>query len=459
MKAVVFDDEKTILNVIKKILEKEGIKVWTYESGKEAFDIILDKKPDIVFLDIRLKDADGIEILKQISSLEDKPFVIMISGYNDYKYLIQAMKLGAFDYIPKPFDIDKIKKAVKAIKDTLNSRSEVLNVGTEIIGKSPVMTEVFKLVGRASITDEPVLITGESGTGKEIIANLVHKFSNRTDKPFIAINCAAIPEDLIESELFGYEKGAFTGANSSKKGKFELANGGTIFLDEINQLSYDAQGKLLRAIQEKEITPIGSTKSKKINVKIIAATNQPLGKLVEEGKFREDLYYRLSVFEINIPPLRERKEDIPDLIKLFTKQVLTKLGIKKGGFTKESIEILQNYHWPGNVRQLRNLVNKLVSIYRERYITPELLPEDIYSSSGSKGITTDFDKLIRQRIKQKILYNEKDIYANIIKNIEKILIEEALEQTNHNISQAAKILGVHRNTIYNKIKELNIKVK
>ncbi len=454
MKAVVFDDERTILNVIKKILKKENIDVKTFEKGENAVNVIKDIKPDIVFLDINLKDTDGIEILKEISSFEEKPFVVMISGYNDYKYLIEAMKLGAYDYIPKPFDIDKIKKIVKEIKETVETPSSELNVSSEIVGKSPLMANVFKLVGRASTTDEPVLITGESGTGKEVIANLIHKFSPRSEKPFIAINCAAIPADLIESELFGYEKGAFTGAVSSKKGKFELANGGTLFLDEINQLPYEAQGKLLRAIQEKEITPLGSAKNVKINVKIIAATNENLKELVEKGLFREDLYYRLSVFEINLPPLRERKEDIPELVKLFTKQTLKKLGLKKGGFSEESIEVLKNYNFPGNIRELKNLVSKLISIYRERIITPDLLPPDI-----SRNNKFNIYEVFKKEIKFKLLNNEKNIYYNVINEFEKILIEEALKITKGNISKAAVLLGIHRNTLHKKIKELNLNIK
>ncbi|EDP73946.1 sigma-54 dependent transcriptional regulator [Hydrogenivirga sp. 128-5-R1-1] len=452
MKAVVFDDEKTILNVIRKILKKENIEVYTFERGKNAVNLIKELKPDIVFLDINLKDANGIDILKEISRFEEKPFVVMISGYNDYKYLIEAMKLGAYDYIPKPFDIDKIKKIVKEIKETIKIPTNEINVSTEIVGKSPLMANVFKLVGRASTTDEPVLITGESGTGKEVIANLIHKFSPRSENPFIAINCAAIPGDLIESELFGFEKGAFTGAITSKKGKFELADKGTLFLDEISQLTYDAQGKLLRAIQEKEIIPIGSNKSIKIDVKIIAATNENLKALVEKGLFREDLFYRLSVFEINLPPLRERKEDIIELINLFTKQTLKKLGLKKGGFSEESIEILQNYDFPGNVRELKNLVSKLISIYRERIITPDLLPPEVRNEPAF-----DIYQMFRKEIQTKLLNNEKDIYYNIINGFEKILIEEALKVSKGNISKAANLLGIHRNTLHKKIKELNLK--
>jgi len=455
MKAIVFDDEKTILKVMKKLLEKENIEAKIYEKGKNALHIIKEEKPEIVFLDIKLKDSNGIDILKEINSLEEKPFVVMISGHNEYNYLIEAMKLGAYDYIPKPFDIEKIRKIVKEIKDSINKNSKVYSIGTDIIGKSPAMSNIFKLVGRASITDEPVLITGESGTGKEVIANLIHKFSNRSDKEFIAINCAAIPSDLLESELFGYEKGAFTGANTSKKGKFLIADKGTIFLDEISELPYDAQGKLLRVLQEKEVLPIGSSKLHKIDVKIITATNKDLKKLVKEGKFREDLYYRLSVFEIHIPPLRERKEDIPELINLFTKKSLEKYNLKKGGFTKESVEILTNYDFPGNVRQLKNLVSKMISLYRERPITPDLLPEEI----NGRIKNNNWFLLLKEDIKNKIVNNKENIYNDIIIMVEKILIEEALKAANNNISGASKLLGIHRNTIHKKIKQLNIKVK
>ncbi|RMA92501.1 sigma-54-dependent transcriptional regulator [Hydrogenothermus marinus] len=456
MKALVFDDEKSILKAMKKLLEKENVEVKLYDSAKKALNIIKEESPDIVFLDISFKDSNGLEVLKQISKLEEKPYVVMISGYDEYNYLIEAMKFGAYDYIPKPFDVAKIKEIINDIKKSINKKSENVNAKSEIVGKSPAMTQVFKLVGRAAITDEPVLITGESGTGKEVIANLIHKFSNRSKNQFVAINCAAIPEDLIESELFGYEKGAFTGANTKKEGKFLLADKGSIFLDEISELPYNAQGKLLRVLQEKDVSPIGSNKTYKVDIKVIAATNKDLKKLVEEGKFREDLYYRLSVFEIYIPPLRERKEDIPELINLFTKQALKAYNLKDGGFTKEAINMLTNYSFPGNVRQLKNIVNRMISLYRERPITPELLPAEIKGNiEKDKWL-----KFLKEEINDLFILNKSEnVYNNIVNKVEKLLIEEALNLTNNNISKASKLLGIHRNTIHKKIKELGIDKK
>ncbi|WP_457621835.1 sigma-54-dependent transcriptional regulator [Persephonella sp.] len=456
MKALVFDDERTIRNVLKKVLIKEDLIVKTYESGKDAVRIIQEEEPDIVFLDISLGDSDGLEILRQVIGLENKPFVVMISGHNEYNYLIEAMRLGAYDYIPKPFDIDRIRKVVNDIKKISGAQTVSESLDIDIVGKSPAMREVFKTVGRAGASDEPVLITGESGTGKEVIAKLIHRYSNRSDKPFVAINCAAIPSGLIESELFGYEKGAFTGADRPKKGKFLIADGGTIFLDEISEMSLEAQSKLLRVLQEMEVTPVGSSRTYSIDVRVISATNKDLIKLVAEGKFREDLFYRLSVIEIHLPPLRERKEDIPDLIDLFSKQAMKKYGLKRGGFTKEAVEIMMGYDYPGNVRELKNIVNKLIALHRERPITPDLIPAKITGSEEFAG--TDWKEGFVKEIRSLILQNKKNIYVKMIEEAERLVIQEALKYTNGNISEAAKFLGIHRNTIHRKIEDLNISV-
>ncbi|NPA12581.1 MAG: sigma-54-dependent Fis family transcriptional regulator [Aquificae bacterium] len=453
MKALVFDDERTIRKVIEKVLKKENLQVKSYETGKDAVDIIKKENPQIVFLDISLPDADGMEILKSVVSLENRPYIIMISGHDEYNYLIEAMKLGAFDYIPKPFDIEKIRKVVQEIKEIISAKTVADTTDVDIIGKSPAMKEVFKIVGRASASNQPVLITGESGTGKEVVAKLIHKYSNRADKPFIAINCAAIPSGLIESELFGYEKGAFTGADRSRQGKFQAADGGTIFLDEISELPLEAQGKLLRALQDMEITPVGSTKSIKVDVRVIAATNKNLVKLIAEEKFREDLFYRLSVIEINLPPLRERKEDIPELVELFTKQALKIHGLQKGGFTPEAVELLKQYDFPGNIRELRNLVHKLIAIYRERPITPDLIKLQI---QPQKQIIMDWQEGLREEVAKLFSKGSENIYPQLIQQAEKVVIQEVLKYTKGNISEASKYLGIHRNTVHKKIEELEI---
>ncbi len=458
MKAVVFDDEKTIRNVLKKVLQKEGLQVETFSSGLGAVEIIKEIKPDVVFLDIFLEDSNGIDILKDIVSMEDYPFVVMISGHDEYRYIIEAMRLGAYDYIVKPFDINHIRKVINDIKKTIDQSPVLEKSSIDIVGKSPSMRNIFKIVGRAANTVEPVLITGESGTGKEIIARLIHLYSDRKDKPFIAVNCAAIPLGLVESELFGYERGAFTGAEKSKKGKFLAANGGTIFLDEVSEMPLESQGKLLRVIQEMEVTPVGSTDTYKVDVKIIAATNKDLIKLIAEGKFREDLFYRLSVIEINVPPLRERKEDIPELIELFTKQALEKHGLKRGGFTKEAVEYMKKYDYPGNVRELKNIVFKMIAIHRERPITPELLPDFIYKEKN-QFYTSDWKEGLVKEVNKLIKNNRKNIYLKLLSDFEEVLLKETLKHTGGNISEAAKILGIHRNTIHRKVDELNINVK
>jgi len=459
MKAFIFDDEKTIRNVLKKLLLKEGLSVEVFDSGENAVDTIKKEKPDIVFLDIFLGNENGIEILREISNLEKKPYVIMISGHDEYQHLIEAMKLGAYDYIPKPFDLSKIRKIIREIGEIISTDSIIENPSTDIIGKSPAMRNVFKIVGRASMGNDPVLITGESGTGKEIVAKLIHKFSSRGNKPFVAINCAAIPLGLVESELFGHEKGAFTGADNNKKGKFMQADGGTLFLDEISELPYEAQGKLLRVLQEMEVSPVGSNKTYSVDVRIIAATNKDLIKLIAEGKFREDLFFRLSVIEINLPPLRERKDDIPALIELFTKEAFKRYGIKKGGFTEKSIEIIKEYDFPGNIRELKNLVNKLILIYRERPITPDIVRKYLFPLDLQESINGNWRYGYAEEIKNMLQKNKKNIYLKLVEEAEKIVIEEVLKYTKGNISEAAKFLGIHRNTVHKKVEELDIDVR
>ncbi|MCX7737916.1 MAG: sigma-54 dependent transcriptional regulator [Hydrogenothermaceae bacterium] len=456
MKGLIFEDEKTVRNVLKRILQKESIEVLDFESGENATETIKRERPELIFLDIGLKNSNGFDILRYTNGMEDRPYVVIISGHSEHRYLIEAMKLGAYDYITKPFDIEKIKSVVNEIKQSLRLKIVSSVPKEEVIGNSQSMKEVFKLVGRAGASKEPVLITGESGTGKEIIANLIHRFSDRSDKPFIPINMAAIPIGLVESELFGYEKGAFTGADKAKEGKFLQANNGTLFLDEIGEMPLEAQAKLLRAIQEMEIVPIGGRKPIKVDVRIIAATNKDLIKLVAEGKFREDLFYRISVFEIHLPTLKERKEDIPELVNLFTKQALSQLGLKSGGFTPESIKFLTNYSFPGNVRELKNLVFKLITTYRDRPITPDLLPVNI---KGEEEKNFDWKKGLEIEVRKLLTRKRKNIYIKLIEDAEYILIKEAIKHTEGNITEAAKLLGLHRNTISRKIKELEIVLK
>lgn len=455
MKVLIFEDEKTVRSVLKRILQKESIDVVDLESGEEAQSIIKKERPDLIFLDIGLKNSNGFDILKFTNTLAEPPYVVVISGHSEHKYIIEAMKLGAYDYITKPFDIERVKSVINEIKQSIKLKVVSTVPKEEIVANSPVMKDVMKLVGRAAASKEPVLITGESGTGKEVIANLIHNFSDRADKPFVAINMAAIPIGLIESELFGYEKGAFTGADRNKEGKFVQANGGTLFLDEIGEMSLEAQGKLLRAIQEMEVLPIGSKKPIKVDTRIIAATNKDLIKLVAEGKFREDLFYRISVFEIHLPTLKERKEDIPQLVNLFTKQALAQLGLKSGGFTPESIKFLTNYSFPGNIRELKNLVFKLITTYRDRPITPDLLPANI---KGEEEKSFDWKKSLEIEVRKLLTRRRKNIYIKLVEDAEYILIKEAVRYTEGNISEAAKLLGLHRNTIARKIKELEIEV-
>ena len=457
---LIVDDDKDLRQTLSYILEIEGYKVFSAENGKQAMIEIQNKLPDIIFLDIRLPDISGMKILDKLKKIipEYDGSVIMLTAYGDIKGAIEAMKLGAFDYLTKPFNNEeliltiqkalktqRLSKEVKILREKLEDK-----IATETeMGKSFQIKQTLKKVEMIAPTNMSVIIQGKTGTGKEVIANLIHQKSLRKDKPFIAIDCGAIPESLVESELFGYEKGAFTGADKTKEGKFELANDGTLFLDEITNLPAEAQAKILRAIEERNITHIGGKKSIKVDVRIITASNIDLPVAVHQDKFREDLYHRINEFKITLPLLQERKDDIPILSNVFLKEANKELQKNIEGFTTAAIKKLLNYSWPGNVRELKNVIKRAVLFEDGELITPETLEfeDNINRNIYPKDSIEDYtNKLLEKGYSLSELYY--DIEKEIIKNI--------LEQVHYNKSKAAKILGIDRNTLYSKMKNMGI---
>jgi two-component system nitrogen regulation response regulator GlnG len=394
----------------------------------------------------------------------------VVSAKNNLQTAISATKQGAYEYLPKPFDLDELQKLVKkALESKQNSKNKTkLKNESEkqlIVGRSPSMQELYKSIARLSQNDLTVMIYGESGTGKELVAKALHKYSARSEKPFIALNMAAIPNDLIESELFGHEKGSFTGAHQKSDGKFKLAEKGTLFLDEIGDMPIDAQTRLLRVLQEGEFTPIGGKEKILADTRIIAATHKNLSSLIEKGEFREDLFYRLNVVPINIPPLRERKEDIPELVNHFLEKAKTlKLEPKK--FNTESFQILEKYQWPGNVRELENFILKLCALYADEIIMNEDLVKEIKNLQklDQQMLDTDsqFSKILENYLSKNInkinTEYQGDVYNYFVTELEKVLLFEVLKNKNGNQLKAAELLGLNRNTLRKKITELNISI-
>jgi len=447
---LVVDDEMNVIESFKHILE-DNYRVLTATNGEEALEKVEKENLDVVLLDIKMPGMDGIEILRRIKEMNENVDIIMVTAVQTTKTAIEAMKLGAYDYITKPFDVDEVIVSINKALEKRYLTREVSYLRSQvtkpvkfdnIIGTSEKMRQVYEIVSEMAQNDVTVLISGETGTGKELIARAIHFNGLRKDKPFITVDCASIPENLLESELFGHEKGAFTDATSQKLGRFDLANNGTLFLDEISNLKIDTQGKILRALQEKEIQRVGGVKTIKIDVRIISATNIDLKRAIKEGKFREDLYYRLNVVPIELPPLRERKEDIPLLVNYFLGIFNREFGKKVKNVTLEAMKFLTAYRWPGNVRELRNVIERLVALVKEEVISHRRLPLDILLSVNTdEGNGEEEGTLLREAREQ----------------FEKQFILGVLEKVNWNQTEAAKILGVHRNTLMLKMQNLGIK--
>lgn len=434
---LLIEDEKLMRVTLEDALRSAGYDVVSFENGSDAIAALKENSFSIVVTDVRLPDTDGFEILKDIIKNKSETLVILMTAFGTIKDAVEAMKLGAFDYITKPFSLDEFILIIERALDVIRLKEENLRLKKDldryfsfpnIIGESDKMKEVFSLIERVSKTDSTVLICGESGTGKELIATTIHYQSKRKDKPLIKVNCGAIPETLIESELFGYEKGAFTGALKRKPGRFELASGGTIFLDEIGDLPQGTQAKLLRVLQEMTFERLGGTETIKVDVRIIAATNKDIEEEVKNGNFREDLFYRLNVIPIYIPPLRDRKEDIPLLIEFFLEKYNTRFS-KNVRFSKEALEILYGYNYPGNVREVENIIERSVALAVDDVVTREDLPPQFH-----KGKQKPFISL-----------------SKIVSDAEKEHIERVLKATGGNKTKAAEILGISRKTLWEKL--------
>jgi two-component system response regulator AtoC len=449
-RVLVVDDEESVCQMLHDLLEAEGYLVSVALHASKALEYLRGEEINAALVDIRMPDIDGLEFLTQVQGMGYPLPVILMTAYGTTDTAIQAMKLGAFDYVLKPFNIDEllltVKKAVevdrmtrevKALRRELAGKAPGEKI-EELIGRSPAMQEVYKQIGRVADTDYTVLVLGETGTGKELVAGAIHRNSGRKEGPFIRINCAAIPENLLESELFGYEKGAFTGAANKKLGKFELAHGGTLFLDEISEVPLGMQVKLLRVLQEKEFERVGGTRTIKLDARVIAATNRDLVQMVREGSFREDLYYRLNVVTIQMPPLRDRKEDIGLLAAHFTKAAAAKLSKPVQGLSDEVIEAFKSYDWPGNVRELKNVCERAAVLTRGLLITRDELPATLQPG-------------FRENISAK--WAAGQTLQEIMGDVERNIILQSLKEHNYNRTKTALALGISRRTLYGKIKE------
>ena len=448
MKILVIDDQTAILESLSMFFSEKGYETLTAEYGKEGLEKVQSEQPDIVISDIRLPDVNGIEVLKTIRSINDQIFVIMITAFHDMETTIEAMKYGAYDYIHKPINIDELDVSVNKVAEALtlkNNLSIYLNDQKiqykldTIIGKTKSIQQIFKLIGLTCNNKATVLIQGESGTGKELISKAIHYNGIMRDEPFVGINCSALVETLLESELFGHEKGAFTNALYAKKGKFELAKNGTIFLDEISELPLSTQAKILRFLQEKEFERVGGEKTIKSDARIIAATNKNLIKMVRDGSFREDLFFRLKVITISVPPLRERKSDIPLLVDFFLHKISKELHKRPRQISQRALEKIMQYRWPGNVRELENVLMRAVVLSRDEVIMEE------HISIFSEVEVGAYPAL-------------KETHFKSLEELEKEHIKKALLKVDGQKGKACELLKISRPTLRKKIQKYNIRV-
>jgi two-component system nitrogen regulation response regulator GlnG len=472
---LVADDEESMRWVLSKALKRKGFTVDLADDGRQALALIQENSYDLAILDIKMPGMSGLDLLDRIREMKSDLLVVIMTAEASMKNAVEAMKRGAYDYITKPFDLDVIDAIVEKVGRAREIAGQVsllkqelkehYQVEKNIIGNSAAMQSIYKTIGKVADSDITILIQGESGTGKEMVARAIHFNSGRLGKPFVAINCAAIPRDLLESELFGSERGAFTGASERKQGKFEQANQGTIFLDEIGDMPLDLQAKILRVLQEHEVTRVGGTQSIAVNVRIVAATNQELQERVRQREFREDLYYRLNVVPITLAPLRERRDDIPDLVRYFLDRTCTELSIPPKQLTPEAMALLARYSWPGNVRELENTIKRAVILSNDPMLTEADF--DGLQPEGGETATTPQDASLEAIVEAKLRscltgiekLDKSDIHAKVLQQVERPLIRYILEKTRWNQVKAADILGINRNTLRKKIHDLEIELK
>ena len=452
---LIVDDDKDIRFFVSSALRDEGYETIVAGDGNRALKQVTKRSPNLVLLDVKLPGVDGIEILQKLKTIDKDIIIIMITAYGNVKGAVEAMKYGAFDYISKPFhseelvltikralETQSLSKEVEILRKRLDGKADVEN----LMGESTRIKQVFEQVKIIAPTNMTVIVQGESGAGKELVAQMIHQESIRKEKPFVAIDSGAIPDALVESELFGYEKGAFTGADTSKEGKFEQAHGGTLFLDEITNLPEAAQVKLLRVVEGRKLHHIGGRKSIGIDVRIIVATNTDLSEVVRRGKLREDLFHRLNEFHIELPPLRERKEDIAVLSKRFLEEANEELGKNVKGFSSEAVKLLLDYHWPGNVRELKNTVKKAVLLAGSK----DIVPANLSLSGASPRRKVDFQRDLEKGV------SLREITKKVTREVERDIIKRTLEKANGNKTRTAKILKIDRMTLYSKLKEFQL---
>ena len=465
---LIADDDDSLRQILAATLERAGYKTVKARNGTETLARVKREDIDVILLDIWLGDANGLELIEDIQQHNSAASIIIITAHGTTQTAIDAAKRRAYGYLTKPIDqkelISLVARAADATHQTKNlktSASPEFDSQGKMVGQSAVMQEVYLKIGRAAVSDETVLVLGESGTGKELVAELIHQNSPRAQNPFVVVDCGAMPSSLIESALFGHVKGAYTDAHSTRKGKFEQADSGTIFLDEIGELPIEVQTKLLRVLQEREVEPMGGTETHAVDVRIIAATNRRLETAITQKAFREDLYYRLNVIPISLPPLRERKEDIPELIDLFTRQFVEEYQLAEIGISTEVVKQLTSYDWPGNVRELENAIKRALVMCSGQMLLPEhfdTIFEKTASISEPGNLDAKIHALLQVHVEQWMESGAPlgELYTEIRETFEKPLFKIVLAHTNGNRSKAAEILGINRNTLHTKLVEYKI---
>ena len=443
---LIIEDDKAIVDVLRMILEHDGFRIEQAYNGPTGIEKFKEVKPDIVLLDIKMPKMDGIEVLQEIRKIDNGSVIIMISGHGNIETAVQTTKLGAYDFISKPFDVDRLKLTIQnglKYRELLaenENMKKLIKPYEQLAGKSEEMKKLKELIVKVAQTSSRVLITGENGTGKELAANEIYKQSSRNGEPFIHVNCAIIPKDLIEVELFGCVEGYLSYSPGKRIGKFEMADGGTLFLDEISDLSTESQGKLLNVLNENKIEPLGSNSEIPVNVRLISSTNTDLDDLIKQGKFREDLFHRLNVLTINVPPLRNHKDDIPELVAIFTEEICRKNELPPKKFTKSALDYLGSLKWNGNIRELKNTVERLIILSDSDLIDRKNL------ENGRQSYISEMDKIINS---EATLKDFQDIS-------EKIFIEKKLTENKWNVLRTAEALNIQRSHLYTKIKQFNI---
>jgi two-component system, NtrC family, response regulator AtoC len=470
-RVLIVDDDSSMRYSLNRMLEGQGLQVSSAKNGSEALERFFTESPDLVIMDIKMPGQSGLEVLRQIKEGDPKALVILMTAFGTTETAIEAMKFGAFDYILKPFDIPQMRSLVERALEVSRmmkkmvsypDRPEALVTGEAIVGSSPAMQQTYKMIGQVAPTGVTVLLRGESGTGKELVARAIYHHSSRADKPFLPVNCAAIPETLLESELFGHEKGAFTGALTRRIGKFEQCNGGTLFLDEIGDMTPATQAKILRVLQDQQFERLGGSERITVDVRLIVATNKDLEKGIRDGSFRQDLYYRLKVVTLHLPPLRERPEDIPELVRYFLRRFGPQINRNVQEIAPRALEKLMRYRWPGNVRELENVVQRALVVAKGNTLFPEdFFLEGMEAEIGEPKAQMDFEERLQTLMgpvfKELAEHAKRSPEADVMSAVEKVLIKRALQETKGNQVQAAILLGISRNTLRSKIERYRIK--